>query len=42
MGRDRKLLDYEWFKLRWVREHPNATPEQYQGAMTEIARRLGV
>jgi hypothetical protein len=25
-----RLVDYEWHKARWVREHPNATPKEYQ------------
>jgi len=37
-----RLLDYEWLKARWIREHPNSTPEEYERAMQEIAKRLGV
>lgn len=37
-----RLQDYEWFKSRWIKEHPNATPEEYQRAMIELAKRLGL
>lgn len=33
---------YEAAKKEWAESHPDATPEEYQRAMTEIARRLGV
>jgi hypothetical protein len=33
---------YEFLKAEWVAKHPHATPEQYQLAMTKIARKCGV
>lgn len=33
---------YELMKQEWIAKHPNATHEQYQQAMREIAKRLGV
>lgn len=33
---------YEAEKQRYIAEHPDATPEEYQKALTELARRLGV
>lgn len=34
--------EYERQKREWVRLNPNATHEQYQQAMTKLARKLGV
>ncbi len=36
------VREYEAQKSAWIAAHPEATPEQYQAAMTEIARRVGV
>lgn len=33
---------YELEKRKWQSEHPEATPAEYQQAMTAIARRCGV
>lgn len=33
---------YEAAKRAWIAAHPDATPEQYDAAMREIAARLGV
>lgn len=33
---------YEQLKHEWIKLNPNATPEQYQQAMTALARKLGV
>lgn len=33
---------YELFKEMWRVNHPDATPEQFAAAMTEIARKLGI
>lgn len=33
---------YETAKADWQRRHPNATPAEYQAAMTALARLLGV
>jgi hypothetical protein len=33
---------YEFYKQEWIAKHPNATPLQYQKAMQEIARKLGI
>lgn len=33
---------YEAAKRAWIAAHPDATPEQYDAAMREIARRYGV
>ena len=38
---DRDRL-YEVAKSQWIAEHPEATPEEYQAAMTRIAREVGV
>ena len=35
-------LAYEAAKRAWVDAHPDATPEQYDAAMREIAERLGI
>lgn len=33
---------YEMEKSRFIAEHPEATPEEYEKAIREIAARLGV
>ena len=33
---------YEQEKRLWVARHPDATPEQYQVAMTRLAQKCGV
>jgi hypothetical protein len=33
---------YEAMKQAWIAAHPNATPEQYQRAVAQIAKRCGV
>ncbi len=33
---------YEAAKAVWIATHPDATPEQYQAAMRELARRVGL
>ncbi len=33
---------YEAAKLVWIASHPEATPEQYQAAMRELARKAGL
>lgn len=33
---------YELLKQTWVATHPDSTPQQYQKAMTAIARKCGV
>lgn len=33
---------YEREKSAWIAEHPDATPEQYQTAMLDIASRCGI
>jgi hypothetical protein len=33
---------YEALKADWIRQHPHATPQQYQKAMRQIARKAGV
>jgi hypothetical protein len=34
--------EYERLKREYVRNNPEATPEQYQQAMTALAQRLGL
>ena len=34
--------DYQLHKELWRVTHPNATPAQYEAAMQEIARKLGL
>lgn len=34
--------EYENFKEKFKKEHPDATPEEYQEAMKEKARELGI
>lgn len=36
------LSQYEFLKQEWIAKNPNATPQQYQKAMTAIARKCGV
>lgn len=33
---------YEAAKVVWIATHPEATPEQYQAAMIELARKVGL
>lgn len=33
---------YEILKAEWIAKHPDATPQEYQKAMTAIARKCGV
>lgn len=33
---------YEMYKQQWLLAHPNASPDEYQRAMTEIARKIGL
>ena len=33
---------YEAAKAVWIATHPEATPDQYQAAMIELARRCGL
>lgn len=33
---------YEAAKRAWIAAHPEATPEQYQAAMRELARKAGL
>jgi hypothetical protein len=37
-----KWREYERRKAAWVAAHPCATPEEYEAAMREIARELGL
>ena len=37
-----RIRQYEDQKRRWIDQHPEATPAEYQAAMTAIACRLGV
>lgn len=34
--------DYEQAKQEWAYRNPQATPEQYQAAMSRIAARMGL
>ena len=36
------LSQYEFLKQEWIKNHPNATPQEYQKAMQSIARKCGV
>ena len=36
------LQKYEQAKQAWTLANPNSTPQQYQKAMTDLARRFGV
>ncbi len=38
---DRRYAAYEQEKSAWLACHPEATPEEYQKAMMDIAKRLG-
>jgi len=33
---------YEYLKQQWASTHPEATPAQYQKAIQQIARKLGI
>lgn len=33
---------YEAAKVVWIATHPDATPEEYQAAMRELARKAGL
>jgi hypothetical protein len=33
---------YEQLKAAWLSAHPNATPTEYQKAIREIAKQLGI
>lgn len=33
---------YEAAKLIWITTHPDATPEEFQAAMRELARKVGL
>lgn len=33
---------YEAAKRAWIAEHPDASPDQYQAAMIELARKAGL
>jgi len=33
---------YEFLKQEWIKSHPDATPQQYQKAMSAIAKKLGI
>jgi hypothetical protein len=37
-----KWHEYEQRKSAWLRTHPEASHEDYQAAMRELARKLGV
>ena len=39
---DEKLISYEQAKAEWIASHPDASPEEYQAAIFEIAKRLGI
>lgn len=39
---DPKSTQYEFFKEAWRANHPEATPEEYEKAMQDIARRIGL
>ena len=36
-----KARQYEAEKARWIAEHPEATPREYEAAMHTIADRIG-
>lgn len=36
------LADYEWQKARWIKEHPNATPREYEQFIQWLCKRLGL
>lgn len=33
---------YELLKQEWIAKHPNSTPQEYENAMRNIARKLGL
>jgi hypothetical protein len=33
---------YEAAKIVWIATHPDATPDEYQAAMIELARKAGL
>jgi hypothetical protein len=35
-------IGYEAAKGRWIKEHPDATPQQYEAEMMRLARLYGV
>lgn len=35
-------MDYENIKKLWIETHPQATPEEYEAAIKEIARQLNI
>lgn len=39
---DMSMQEYERMKSEWIKNNPNATPQQYQKAMMRIARNLGL
>jgi hypothetical protein len=32
------IYRYEYLKAQWIKDHPEATPQQYQQAMQRIAK----
>lgn len=40
LSESEKVREYEALKRRWVSEHPNATPKEYEAAIREIAERI--
>ena len=36
------MLRYELLKQKWIEDHQDATAKEYEQAMREIARKLGV
>lgn len=40
--RNERWETYESAKRAWVRDHPDASEEEYHAAMREIAREVGV
>jgi hypothetical protein len=36
------ISQYEFLKAEWIRNHPEATPLQYEKAMRSIARKCGI
>ena len=41
-ARDERWEAYEAAKRAWVRDHPEATEQEYHAAIREIAREVGV
>jgi hypothetical protein len=37
-----KFLRYEALKAEWIRNHPKATPQEYQEAIKAFARKCGL